>query len=232
MRERALAEINTDFEAQLSQQRALTSLFSVEAFEEVRALFWDRQRAGRARVVESSKADLLFNLMWGAGRDRESLASTAVQVAANFIFSYVLGTIVSLADTLVRLPWYIREYELFEANEAHYHDAVTLLHERSFPMLPATATGHSDASPSTDEADAGGDIALHDEAFPAAMISAPLTPRFFQGGFIGAVKGLVFYAVVATGLTLVTVVIALSPVLVVGLVVVAGYFFLRKGDSE
>jgi hypothetical protein len=93
-----------------------------------------------------------------------------------------------------------------------------------------------------------------------------LTPRFFQGGFIGAVKGLVFYAVVATGtpyfaastpdmtiertqpctyssphalacpssagLTLVTVVIALSPVLVVGLVVVAGYFFLRKGDSE
>jgi hypothetical protein len=38
-------------------------------------------------------------------------------------------------------------------------------------MLAATATGHSDASPSTDEADAGGDIALHDEAFPAAMIS-------------------------------------------------------------
>jgi hypothetical protein len=104
-------------ETMLTQIRALTPVFSELAWEETRELFAKRQESHAGMSMTMWKYDMFFQLIFG-GIDREGnvlaqIGGAIVQLLMRLSF----GSVAALVDFAIRLPFWIKEYQLFEEND-------------------------------------------------------------------------------------------------------------------
>jgi hypothetical protein len=154
-------------ETMLTQIRALTPVFSELAWEETRDLFAKRQESHAGMSMTMWKYDMFFQLIFG-GIDREGnvlaqIGGAIVQLLMRLSF----GSVAALVDFAIRLPFWIKEYQLFEEDD-------TLA-----GFAPATTTGGS----------ASGYEAMY-ERLEGQSASRPEEGRFVGGG--GSWKSTIF----------------------------------------
>jgi len=104
-------------ETMLTQIRALTPVFSELAWEETRDLFAKRQEDHAGMSMTMWKFDMFFQLIFG-GIDREGnflaqIAGAVMQLLMRLSF----GSVAALVDFAIRLPFWIKEYQLFEEDD-------------------------------------------------------------------------------------------------------------------
>lgn len=112
--ERRLTAVVDAREGMLTQIRALTPVFSELAWEETRDLFASRQESYAGTSFTLWQYDMMFSLIFG-GLDREgNFLAQVVGAVIQLVMRLTFGSVAALVDFAVRLPFWLREYQLVE----------------------------------------------------------------------------------------------------------------------
>lgn len=101
----------------LTQIRSLTPVFSDLAWEETRDLFYARQESHAGMSARMWKWDMMFDMMFG-GMSRDDNPMVYILTAIVKLFMRLtLGSVMALVDFAIRLPFWIKEYQLFTSDD-------------------------------------------------------------------------------------------------------------------
>jgi hypothetical protein len=104
-------------QAMLVQYRAHAPVWSRLAFEEARELYLTRQKAHAGMSARAWTWGMMFEGIFGYGRRSEDLMGQVVMAVVKLAWNLSFGAIISLVDFCIRLPFYLKEYDLYSSDE-------------------------------------------------------------------------------------------------------------------
>jgi len=100
----------------LSDLRALTPVFSQLGFDEARSLWYRQQNFHKDMSKRLWKWDLFFDAITVQGGD--DITEILISAALRLLWRLTFGAVIAFIDFAIRLPFYIREYDLYTIGNA------------------------------------------------------------------------------------------------------------------
>jgi len=101
----------------MTQIRALTPVFSKMAWEETRDLFYKRQEEYAGASYRWWKMDMMFDMIFGGMTREDNVISYALTALVRLVTQLSFGTIIGMIDFTFRLPFWLKEYQLYTPDD-------------------------------------------------------------------------------------------------------------------
>merc|ERR1719150_1018570 len=231
----------------LTQIRALTPVFSKMAFEETRELFKKRQEEYAGVFCWFWKWDMMWSMMFMpmGGRDG-GFGEQIARAILDLMYKLTMGTIMALADFGIRLPFWLKEYQIFtydEIPEDFPNEDISRDNEKSEENMESDDDAYerlhqkynSEKSKNEmdfDDEDLEDDIDLDKHEYPVQSARSSRGKKFddfetvsvvgSSGGWMATLSGFVFWCMsmcAASGATIGLILLIWSPI--IGLVIYA-----------
>jgi hypothetical protein len=123
-----MVELQETKTAMMTQYRAHSPVWSQFAFEEMRELYLERQKSHAGSAFRGWTWSMMFNGLMGGGRDDNALSQLAGMLI-KLLFHFTVGSVMSLVDFLIRVPFYLQDYDTMPIPEESgtYHADLDLL---------------------------------------------------------------------------------------------------------
>lgn len=173
-----------------AHRRALTPIFSKAALDDIRQMYITRQKEYGGFMIDAWKFDMIWNTAFRVHSDDQGLIGMVIQALLGLFMNMTFSSVVTLFDFIARLPFYIREYEVYDVPA--YDQAAKELRETTSALILKQAEGK--------------DVAFELETPVLLSFESP-SAGFFRSGLSGFLRGSVLYVFCLMAVILATILI-------------------------